>query len=220
MISKLRLKRLVFLSAKISLWNNSIKPVLASNSATRRRLLESAGIEVDVEPAAVDERQLEQAFLAGGGAPSQIASLLARAKALAVSARRPHALCVGADQTLMVEGELLHKSETLEDAERNLGRLAGRAHKLIAAVCVVCDGGVVFEATQSARLTMRSLEQGAIRRYLAVVGPAVLSSVGAYQVEGVGVHLFETIEGDHATILGLPLLPFLKWARSQGLLAI
>jgi septum formation protein len=208
------------LSAPPSLWRGSLKPTLASQSATRRLLLEAAGIGVDVEPAAVDERCLEQDFLAGGGAPSMLAAQLARAKALEVSARRPRALCVGADQTLLLKERLFHKPDKMEAAARSLERLAGHTHQLIAAVCVASDGAVLFEATQEARLTMRALDESAIWRYLAIAGPAVLSSVGAYQVEGVGIHLFETIEGDHPTILGLPLMPLLKWLRSQELLAL
>jgi septum formation protein len=203
-----------------SLWKGPVRPTLASNSATRRLLLESAGIAVDVEPAALDERVLEEAFLARGGAPSALAAELARAKALEVSARRPGALCIGADQTLIFEGRLLHKPASMEEAAENLAGLAGQTHRLIAGVCVARDGVTEFTASESAKLTMRALDEGAIRRYLDAAGPGVLSSVGAYQIEGLGIHLFETIEGDHATILGLPLMPLLKWLRSQELLAL
>lgn len=208
------------MSAEASLWIGPAKPVLASKSATRRLLLENAGIEVEVEAAEVDERRLEREFLDGGGAPLQLAPQLARAKALDVGARRRQALCFGADQTLLLDGSLFHKSGDMKTAEQSLKRLAGRTHTLVAAVCVAREGMVLFEATQRAQLTMRALDEGAIRLYLAAAGPAILSSVGAYQVEGIGIHLFETIEGDHATILGLPLLGLLKWLRSQGLLAI
>jgi septum formation protein len=208
------------LSATAPLWIGPAKPVLASKSATRRLLLENAGIAVDVEAAAVDERRLEREFLASGGDPLQLAPLLARAKALDVGARRPQALCLGADQTLLLEGSLFHKPDNMEAAVESLKRLVGRTHTLVAAVCVVCDGVVLFEATQSARLTMRALDESAIALYLAAAGPAVLSSVGAYQVEGIGIHLFEAIEGDHATILGLPLMALLQWFRSKRLLAL
>jgi septum formation protein len=208
------------LPAQTSLWIEQPKPVLASRSATRRLLLENAGLEVEVEAADVDERRLEREFLEGGGAPVELASLLARAKALDVSARRRWDLCIGADQTLLLDGILFHKPDDLKMAVQSLTRLAGRTHILVAGVCVASAGQVLFEATQTARLTMRALDETAIRLYLAAAGPAVLSSVGAYQIEGVGIHLFETIEGDHATILGLPLLALLKWLRSQRLLAI
>jgi septum formation protein len=208
------------LSAQASLWIGSNMPVLASKSVTRRLLLEDAGVPVEVEAANVDERRLEREFLEGGGAPSGLAPLLARAKALDVSARRPQALCIGADQTLLLNGTLFHKPDGMKAAERSLAKLAGRTHVLVAGVCVASAGAVLFEATQRAKLTMRALDDNAIRGYLAAAGPAVLSSVGAYQIEGIGIHLFEAIEGDHATILGLPLLPLLKWLRAQEVLAI
>ncbi len=208
------------MSAKPSLWIGAARPVLASRSASRRLLLENAGIAVDVEAAAVDERAVEEDFLGGGGSPAQLAAQLARAKALEVSARRPRGLCFGADQTLRLDGSLFHKPNDMDAAEQSLKRLAGRTHVLDSAVCVAREGEPLFEAAQSARLTMRALDEGAVRRYLAAAGPAVLSSVGAYQVEGVGIHLFEAIEGDHWTILGLPLLILMKWLRSNGFLAI
>jgi septum formation protein len=207
------------LSTKPSLWIGDARPVLASNSATRRLLLENAGIAVDVEPAAVDERALEEEFLRGGGSPGRLAARLARAKTLEVSARRTPALCFGADQTLRLDGMLFHKPDDMEAAEQNLRRLAGRTHVLDSAVCVAREGVTLFEAAQSARLTMRALDESAVRHYLRIAGPAVLSSVGAYQIEGLGIHLFEAIEGDHWTILGLPLLPLLRWLRSNGFLA-
>lgn len=183
-------------------------------------LLENAGIAVDVEPAAIDERALEAQFLIGGGSPSRLAQALARAKALDVSARRPGVLCFGADQTLRLDGVLFHQPKDMQGAEQSLMRLAGRTHVLDSAVCVARDGAPLFEATQSAQLTMRPLDEGAVRRYLAAAGPGVLSSVGAYQAEGVGIHLFEEIDGDHWTILGLPLLSLLRWLRSNGFLAL
>jgi septum formation protein len=194
--------------------------VLASKSATRRLLLENAGVPVEIEAAEIDERQIERKFLQGGGAPLLVAGQLAQAKALTVSRRRPQDFCIGADQTLLLEGELFHKPDDKIAAERSLARLAGRTHLLVAGVCVAREGRVVFETTDTARLTMRALDEDAIQRYLAAAGPVVFSSVGAYQIEGIGIHLFEAIEGDHATILGLPLLALLKFLRSQGVLAL
>ncbi len=208
------------MSANVSLWIGAVRPVLASNSATRRLMLENAGIAVDVEPAALDERALEEQFLESGGSPFELAAELARAKALEVSARRPRALCFGADQTLLLDGSLFHKPDDVDAAEQSLSKLAGRTHVLTSAICVACGGALLFEGAQSARLTMRALDEHAIRRYLAIAGPAVLSSVGAYQVEGIGVQLFEAIEGDHFAILGLPLLPLLAWLRANGFLAL
>ena len=208
------------MTARSSLWIDSAKPVLASKSATRRLLLENAGVAVEVEAAAVDERRLEREFLEGGGAPADLAMLLARAKALDVSARRPRQLCISADQTLLLDGMLFHKPEDLTAAAQSLARLAGRTHILLAGVCVARAGEVLFEATQGAEMTMRALDEAAIQLYLAAAGPAVLSSVGAYQIEGLGIHLFETIDGDHATILGLPLFALLRWLRKQRVLAL
>jgi septum formation protein len=212
--------RLGPLLSKTSLWIGAVKPVLASKSASRRLLLESAGIEVDVEAAAIDERRLEEEFLDRGGDSSLLAPLLARAKALDVSVRRPQALCFGADQTLALEAELFHKAADLDEAAQNLRKLVGRTHVLNSALCIARGGEVVFETTQKALMTMRALDDGAIWTYLAAAGPAVLSSVGAYQVEGLGIHLFVAIEGDQSTILGLPLLALLKWLRGQGCLAL
>ena len=208
------------MSSKTSLWIGAVRLVLASKSASRRLLLESAGIDVEVEAAAIDERRLEREFLERGGSVADLAPLLARAKALDVSARRPQALCLGADQTLALAGELFHKAADSEEAVRNLRKLAGRTHVLNSALCVARDGEVLFETQRQASMTMRALDDSAIRRYLAAAGPAVLSSVGAYQVEGLGIHLFEAIEGDQSTILGLPLLPLLQWLRGQGCLSL
>ena len=208
------------LSSPASLWIGPAALVLASKSASRRLVLASAGIEAEIEPAAVDERRIEDEYLAAGGAPSQLAVQLARAKALEVSARRSQAWCLGADQTLSLDGQMFHKPLDMESAAQGLRQLSGRTHVLTSAVCVAAGGNILFEAAPTARLTMRPLDAGAIERYLAAAGRAVLSSVGAYQVEGLGVHLFETIEGDHSTILGLPLLVLLGWFRSQGCLAI
>jgi septum formation protein len=214
------MERPFILPARTSLWTGPARLVLASNSATRRLLLENAGLEVEIEASTIDERQIEQEFVKAGGAPSQIAASLARAKALDVSKRRARALCLGGDQTLLLDETILHKPSDMEAAAGRLERLSGRTHELAAAVCVACDGVVVFEVAQSARLSMRALDENTIRNYLAAAGPAILSSVGAYQIEGLGIHLFEAIEGDHATILGLPLLPLLKWFRSKRFLAL
>jgi septum formation protein len=207
-------------SSETSLWIGADKLVLASKSASRRLLLESAGIAAEVEAAAIDERRLEREFLDRGGPPSGLAPLLARAKALDVSARRRQALCLGADQTLALGDELFHKAADNAAAAQNLRTLAGKTHALNSALCVARDGEVLFETARQASMTMRALDDSAIATYLAAAGPAVLASVGAYQVEGLGIHLFEAIEGDHATILGLPLLPLLQWLRGQGCLAL
>ena len=194
--------------------------ILASKSAGRRRLLETAGIPVVAEPASIDERFVERAFLGEGGAKEKIAGALARAKAVDVSARRLGALCIGADQVLTLHGEALHQSPGLEEALRQMQRLAGQTHVLTSSVCVALDGQIVFEAEERAEMTMRSLDAAAIARYFELAGPDVLKSVGGYQIEGLGVHLFEKISGDHASIVGLPLSRLIAWFQRSGFLAL
>jgi septum formation protein len=208
------------ISSPPSLWISRDKLVLASKSASRRRLLESAGLAFEVEPADIDERALETEFLAAGGPSEPLALALARAKAQQVSVRRPGALCVGADQILTLEGRVLHKSATLEEAARTLRALSGRTHRLISAFAVAREGRILGEGEERADLTMRALDSRQIALYLSCAGPGVLASVGVYQIEGLGVHLFDAIEGDHATILGLPMLKLLSCLRREGALAL
>lgn len=208
------------MSSPPSLWIGREKLVLASKSASRRHLLESAGLALEVEAADIDERALESEFLAAGGESEALALALARAKALEVSARRPGAPCIGADQILTLEGRLLHKSETMESAARTLRALSGRTHRLTSAFAIARDGRILGEGQERADLTMRALDSRQIALYLACAGPGVLASVGVYQIEGLGVHLFDAIDGDHATILGLPMLKLLARLRSEGMLAL
>lgn len=208
------------MSSSPSLWIGQARLVLASKSASRRQLLASAGLEFDVETAQVDERALEDESAARGASSESLALTLARAKALEVSARRLGALCLGADQTLSLDGRLFHKSPTLEAAALTLAALSGRTHRLTSAFALARDGRIVGEGEDSADMTMRALDSRQIALYLARAGADVLSSVGVYQLEGLGVHLFDAIEGDHTTILGLPLLKLLACLRAQGLLAL
>lgn len=202
------------------LWNPNVTLILASKSASRRRLLESAGIPFQIDVAEIDERAVETAFVEQGGAGDGLASTLARAKAIEVSRRNPRALCLGADQTLSLEGRIFHKPAAMAEADRHLAILAGRTHQLTSAFAIARDGEVAHEDEDRARMTMRSLDARQIEHYLRCAGPSVLTSVGAYQLERVGVHLFERIEGDHFTILGLPLLKLLSWLRRQGAILI
>ena len=200
----------------ISPWLGSAPLLLASTSATRRLLLESAGLPVETEAPGVDERAVE----AGAAAmPRDLARRLAAEKALAVSRRRPGRVVVGADQVLELDGEVLHKPADRAAARRQIARLAGRTHALHTAFAVARDGTVAREGLDSAHLTVRPLDGAAVERYLALAGDAVTRSVGGYQLEGAGIHLFERVEGDHSTILGLPLLPLLAALRGMGLLA-
>jgi septum formation protein len=191
--------------------------VLASKSEVRRKLLEAAAIPVVVDPAEVDERAIETASSEAKTDPEAAARLLAREKALAV-ARRRAGIVLGADQTLALGARRFSKPDSRAAAREQLSALAGRTHSLHSAVAVVNKGDVLFETVSTAHLTMRALSEGALDAYLDDAGDRVTSSVGAYQLEGLGVHLFEKIEGDHFTVLGLPLLPLLAHFRKAGLL--
>jgi len=202
----------------MTLWRSEKPLVLASQSRTRQILLANAGLRFESDPAEIDERAIQAA--SGLVEPGAIAGLLAREKALAVSARRPAQYVVGADQTLALGTRPFNKPAGRELAAEQLRALAGRRHELYAAIAVARDGKILFEHVAIARMTMRGLDEAAIETYLDEAGAAVGSSVGAYQLERLGIHLFEQIEGDHFTILGLPLLPLLAFFRRAGLLAI
>ncbi len=195
-------------------WRDPHPLVLASQSAARRSLLASTGIPFETQAAEIDERALEERVRAEGA--SAVAGYLARSKALAVSAERPDRLVVGADQTLAQGDRLFHKPENRMEAGRQLHALSGKAHELHSALCVALGDKVLFEAVPVARMTCRPFTAAFIDHYLDAAGDVVLRSVGAYQVEALGVHLFERIEGDHSTILGLPLLPLLAFFRQDG----
>jgi len=201
----------------MGLWLAAIPLVLASASAVRRRLLEAAGIPVDVRPADLDERAVEASVPSNN--PSAVAALLAREKALQVTATVPGRLVVGADQTLALGDRRFDKPGDRAAARAQLQALAGRTHELHAAVAVARDRRVLFEHVAIARLTMRPLTDTVLDRYVEAAGAAVTASVGGYQLEALGVHLFERVDGDHFTILGLPLLPLLAYLRAEGSLA-
>jgi septum formation protein len=180
-------------------------------------LLASAGLPVDKEAPSIDERIVEAS--ASDRSAREIARRLAHEKALAVSRRHPARIVVGADQTLECEGRLFHKPKDRADAKKQLMALSDRVHILNSAFAIARHGAIVREAGQIARMTMRPLTAEAIEYYLDLAGDAALQSVGTYQVEGLGIHLFEHIEGDHATILGLPLIPLLAALRDMKHLA-
>ncbi len=203
-----------------NLWVADLPMILASNSATRSAALRAVGLPVRAIGADIDERAIESAFLGGGGDPSNLAAHLAQAKALAVSRRHPKSLCLGADQTLILGGEIFHKSAGVAAAAENLSRLAGKTHILTSAACIARVGVILHESEDSARMSVRKLTPAQIQTYLTAAGDAALASVGGYQIEGLGLHLFERVDGDHATILGLPLMKLLSWFRSQAYLAL
>jgi septum formation protein len=201
----------------MSVWVEQQPLILASRSAPRQLLLKNAGIPFEAVPADLDERAVQaQSALADAGA---IAALLAGAKARHVSKNFSTRLILGADQTLALGDDVFSKPEGRTQAHHQLQRLAGRTHTLHSALAVVRDGEVIWQTVAIAKLTMRELSDAAIARYLDAAGDKVMTSVGAYQLEALGVHLFERIEGDHFTILGLPLLPLLDFLRRQGLLS-
>jgi septum formation protein len=202
----------------MTIWCGKEPLILASQSSARQALLKGAGIAFEAMPADIDVREIQRAT--GLVTPGAIASLLAAQKALFVSSRQPGRVVVGADQTLALAQRLFSKPAGRAQAAEQLRALAGNSHELHSAVAVARDGRLVFETVSVARMTMRRLTAVEIQAYLDEAGEAVTSSVGAYQLEGPGVHLFERIEGDHFTILGLPLLPLLAFLRSERLLAV
>jgi septum formation protein len=202
------------------LWTPSEKLLLASTSATRLTLLVSAGLSVETQGSGIDERAVEDAAVHENLDPPALAARLAAEKALAVSRRHPERVVLGADQVLACGDEVFHKPGDRAAAQAQLKRLAGTRHALHSAGAIAIGGQVVERFSKSAHLTMRPLTDEAIALYLDLAGPDVLRSVGVYQLEGFGVHLFETVEGDHATILGLPLLPLLAALRRLGCLAL
>jgi len=185
--------------------------LLASQSTTRNALLSAAGVRFAASPSRIDERVLEAASLWRG--PEAIAAGLAAAKALDVSARHPGAVAIGADQVLNLDGSRLDKPAGLQEARAQLDALSGRQHRLVSAVALVRDGAVLWSTTDTARLTMRRFATTERDEVLALEGEGILGCVGAYRLEGPSIRLFERIEGDYFTILGLPLLPLLGALR-------
>jgi septum formation protein len=199
----------------MTIWRGQHPLILASQSRARQMLLANAGIAFDAVPADIDERAVQEN--SGLSAPGEIAGLLAREKARFVSSKNPDRYVIGADQTLALGSRLFSKPAGRAQAADQLRLLAGQTHELHSAVAVAHNGKIMFSDVSIARMTMRRLGDGEIEAYLDAAGDAVTTSVGAYQLEGLGVHLFERIEGDYFTILGLPLLPLLSFLRGQGL---
>lgn len=197
------------------LWMLPRPLVLASKSQARRALLAAAGLPFEAIDAGVDERAI-QLTLGPGADGALVASTLARAKAAAVSGEQPDRLVAGADQTLSLGGDLVTKPADRATARRQIVAMAGRTHTLHSAVCLMRDGAVVAHGCAEAHLTCRVFSEGFVDCYLDLAGDSVLSSVGGYAVEGLGIHLFETIAGEQSTILGLPMLPLLRMLRDVG----
>ncbi len=192
--------------------------VLASASPFRRRMLEAAGLSFEVAPADVDEAMLKRDLLGSGSTPSTIAAALAAAKADAVSARLPDALVIGADQVLALGQDLFSKPVGTPAAREQLLRLRGKSHQLHTAACLATGGKAVWTHVEIATLTMRPFSDAFLADYLRVAGDRVCHTVGAYEIEGLGIQLFERIEGSLFTIIGLPLLPVLAELRARGMI--
>ncbi len=199
------------------LWLKREPLVLASKSAVRAMILEDAGVPAEIRPAVVDERAVEAQLPSSGAA--DVAVGLACAKALDVCAGAPGRLVLGCDQTLSLGSERFTKPRSREDGRAQLARLSGKTHALSSGAALARDEKIVWSAVAEARLTMREFSDDFVEAYLDAAGDAVLTSVGGYQFEGVGAQLFERVEGDFFTILGLPLLPLLAGLRDLGALA-
>ncbi|WP_456841733.1 Maf family protein [Bradyrhizobium sp. USDA 4486] len=202
----------------MALWRGTSPLILATQSSARKMLLANAGLAFEAVTADIDERGIQAASNLSN--PREIGLLLAREKAKAVSAHRPGSYVIGADQTLALGHRLFNKPAGRAEALAQLRDLAGNSHELNSAVAVAHDGKIVFEHVSVACMTMRKMTDAELSAYLDAAGDAVTTSVGAYQLEGLGIHLFERIEGDHFTILGLPLLPLLAFLRRERLVAV
>jgi septum formation protein len=200
------------------LWRGLAPLLLASTSLGRRAILQAAGLPVDAEASGIDERAVEAGLVTPD--PMRLAARLARDKTEAVAARRPDRIVLGADQVLDLDGVPVAKPSSEVAARAQLARLAGRTHRLHSAAALAQDGVVVWEGLDSASLRMRPLDEDAITRYVAAAGEAATRSAGGYEIEALGIHLFDRIDGEHSVILGLPMLPLLDALRRMGLLAL
>lgn len=190
--------------------------VLASASVTRAEMLHRAGLACTIDPAHVDEDEVKRSLRASGANAGELAEALAELKARKISSRSAGALVIGADQVLDCQGRWFDKPVDRTAARAQLLELRGKTHELISSVCVLQDGARLWHHTGRARLTVRPFSEAFLDDYLDQVGSALLQSVGAYQLEGIGAQLFSRIDGDYFTILGLPLLPLLDFLRNHA----
>ncbi len=201
----------------MALWIAEQPLVLASRSQVRGRILAAAGLRFEIRPAQLDERALEAKD--GPADAAAVARRLACAKAVAVAASMPGRLVLGADQTLTRGDRRFSKPADRSAAAEQLRALRGRTHELHSALALARDGTVLFTHVGTARMTMRGFSDQFLEAYLDMAGEAAFASVGGYQLEGIGIHLFERVDGDYFTILGLPLLPLLAYLRDNGFMA-
>ncbi len=203
-----------------SVWAPQVPVILASKSRARRDMLERAGLSPVIIIPEFDERAFEATLQREGLALSDRAQALANEKARLVSLANPTRYVIGADQMLVADAIALHKPEHLIEAKQQLAFLSGKTHRLISAVSVVRDGQILFSHADSADMTMRTLSPAQIDHYCSLVGDRVLLSVGCYELEGLGVHLFDRVEGEFFTVLGLPLQPLIGFFRDEGCLIL
>ena len=194
--------------------------MLASTSEARREILERAGLEVQIDPPQIDEKEFKRSTHENRMDAATLAASLAEQKAYSVTLRHMGVRVIGADQALECDGEIFDKPDDLDTARTQLHTLSARRHDLVSAVCIIQDGNRLWRAVDRAQLWMRPLGEEFIERYLHAVGDAALVGPGGYQVERLGVQLFQRIEGNHFTILGLPLLPLLDYLRTCGILVV
>jgi septum formation protein len=199
------------------LQNGKLPLILASSSKVRARLLKAAGLAFNIQSPGLDEHTMRQVITSTGAlGPQDVAEVLARAKAEAVSELARDAFVIGADQVLAFGNRILNKPDSMEGARKELLDLSGKSHTLHSAVALATEGRTLWAYSETSTLLMRKLSPQFIGRYLAAAGEEVLGSVGAYQLEGLGIQLFEKIDGDYFSILGLPLLPLLDALRREG----
>ncbi len=194
------------------------KLILASASQIRRQLLEHAGFNFEVDPADLDETAIKQAFLSeqNNAPPADIAQLLAQAKAMVVSERHQGCLVIGSDQVLTFKNHIVSKPVSTDEARHQLLDMRNKTHELTSAVAVAIDGAILWSYDDVARLSMRAISNSFVGTYLAAMGDQVTDSVGAYKLEGLGIQLFDKIDGDYFTILGLPMMPLLEFLRTRN----
>ena len=194
--------------------------ILASSSETRADMLRAAGIDIDIQPARVDETSLKAALISEGAIARDIADALAEAKARRVANRNPEAFVLGADQVLTCQGQLFDKPETLDAARKQLRALRGQTHELLSAAVIYHQGQPIWRHVGSAQLQMRNFSDSFLEDYVEREGRNLFATVGAYQLEKRGAQLFSSVRGDYFTILGLPLLEVLNFLRVREILPI
>ena len=194
--------------------------ILASGSKTRAKMLKDAGVDFIIKTAAVDESSLKEALIADGASPRHIADALAEMKARAVSFMHPEALVLGADQILVKDGKIFSKASGRQEAEATLKELSGGEHRLVSAAVICQNGQAIWRSVDQVKLDVRPLSDDFIKGYLDTLGDDAYWSVGCYQLEGIGAQLFNRVDGDYFTVLGMPLLPVLDFLRRYNLLPL